>query len=54
MGGLIARYYIDRVMTSRDIAQLLMLGSPMAGTDCADLPASLGLYLPASLEIRPA
>jgi pimeloyl-ACP methyl ester carboxylesterase len=54
MGGLIARYYIDRVMASRDVAQLLMLGSPMAGTDCADLPASLGLYLPASLEIRPA
>lgn len=54
MGGLIARYYIDRLMTSRDVAQLLMLGSPMAGTDCADLPASLGLYLPASLEIRPA
>lgn len=54
MGGLIARYYIDRVMTTRDVAQLLMLGSPMAGTDCADLPASLGLYLPASLEIRPS
>lgn len=26
----------------------------MAGTDCADLPASLGLYLPATLEIRPS
>ncbi len=54
MGGLIARYYIDRVMSGRDVAQLLMLGSPMAGTDCANLPASLGLYLPASLEIRPS
>jgi pimeloyl-ACP methyl ester carboxylesterase len=54
MGGLIARYYIDRVMQGRDIAQLIMLGSPMAGTDCADLPASLGLYLPATLEIRPS
>lgn len=53
MGGLIARYYIDRVMGQRDVAQLIMLGSPMAGTDCADLPASLGLYLPATLEIRP-
>jgi hypothetical protein len=31
-----------------------MLGSPMAGTDCADLPASLELYLPATLEIRPS
>lgn len=54
MGGLIARYYIDRVMGSRDVAQLIMLGSPMAGTDCADLPAALGLYLPATLEIRPS
>ena len=54
MGGLIARYYIDRVMQARDVAQLIMLGSPMAGTDCADLPASLGLYLPATLEIRPS
>jgi pimeloyl-ACP methyl ester carboxylesterase len=53
MGGLIARYYIDRVMSDRDVAQLIMIGSPMAGTDCADLPAALGLYLPASLEIRP-
>jgi pimeloyl-ACP methyl ester carboxylesterase len=54
MGGLISRYYIDRVMQGRDVAQLIMLGSPMAGTDCADLPASLGLYLPATLEIRPS
>jgi pimeloyl-ACP methyl ester carboxylesterase len=54
MGGLIARYYIDRVMQGRDVAQLIMLGSPMAGTECADLPASLGLYLPATLEIRPS
>ena len=54
MGGLISRAYIDRVMTTRDVAQLIMLGSPMAGTDCADLPASLGLYLPATLEIRPS
>ena len=54
MGGLISRAYIDRVMTTRDVGQLIMLGSPMAGTDCADLPASLGLYLPAVLEIRPS
>ncbi len=54
MGGLISRAYIDRVMTTRDVAQLIMLGSPMAGSDCADLPASLGLYLPATLEIRPS
>jgi pimeloyl-ACP methyl ester carboxylesterase len=54
MGGLIARYYIDRIMAERDAAQLIMLGSPMAGTECASLPASLGLYLPATLEIRPS
>jgi pimeloyl-ACP methyl ester carboxylesterase len=54
MGGLISRYYIDRVMAERDIAQLIMLGSPMSGTPCANLPAALGLYLPATLEIRPA
>ena len=54
MGGLISRYYIDRIMQGRDVAQLIMLGSPMAGTDCADLPAALGLYLPATLEIRPS
>ena len=54
LGGLISRYYIDRVMGEVDVAQLIMLGSPMAGSDCANLPASLGLYLPAVLEIRPA
>ncbi|HSF81886.1 MAG TPA: alpha/beta fold hydrolase [Anaerolineales bacterium] len=54
MGGLISRYYIDRVMAEVDVAQLIMLGSPMAGSECANLPASLGLYLPAMLEIRPA
>lgn len=54
MGGLISRYYIDRLMEELDVAQLIMLGSPMAGSDCANLPASLGLYLPAMLEIRPA
>lgn len=52
MGGLISRYYIDRVMAERDVAQLIMLGSPMGGTDCSALPASLGFYLPGSLEIR--
>ncbi len=54
MGGLISRYYIDRVMTDGEVSQLIMLGSPMAGTDCANLPASLGLYLPATLELRPS
>jgi len=54
MGGMISRYYIDRVMKERDVAQLIMLGSPAAGTDCANLPAALGFYLPATLEIRPS
>jgi len=49
---MIARYYIDRVMQDRDVAQLIMLGSPMGGSDCAVLPAALGFYLPASIEIR--
>jgi pimeloyl-ACP methyl ester carboxylesterase len=52
MGGMIARYYIDRVMQDRDVAQLIMLGSPMGGSDCAVLPAALDFYLPASIEIR--
>lgn len=52
MGGMISRYYIDRVMQERDVAQLIMLGSPMGGSDCSVLPAALGFYLPASLEIR--
>ena len=52
MGGMISRYYIDRVMKERDVAQLIMLGSPMGGSDCSVLPAALGFYLPASIEIR--
>jgi pimeloyl-ACP methyl ester carboxylesterase len=52
MGGMISRYYIDRVMQGRDVAQLIMLGSPMGGSDCAVLPAALGFFLPASIEIR--
>ena len=54
MGGLISRYYIDRLMTDRDVAQLIMLGTPQNGSDCANLPAALNLYLPASLEIMPS
>jgi hypothetical protein len=54
MGGLITRYYIDRLMGERDVAQLLMLGTPHGGSACAELPAALGFYLPAALELRPA
>ena len=35
MGGLIARFYIDRLMDGRDVAQLLTLGTPHGGSDCA-------------------
>ncbi|HSJ90312.1 MAG TPA: hypothetical protein VK909_24080, partial [Anaerolineales bacterium] len=52
MGGLISRYYMDRLMQDRDVAQLIMLGSPMGGSDCSVLPAALGFFLPASIEIR--
>ena len=51
MGGMISRYYIDRLMQERDVAQLIMLGTPHNGSDCANLPAALNLYIPASLEI---
>lgn len=54
MGGMISRAYIDDHMQGRDIAQLIMLGSPMGGSDCSNLPAALGFYLPASVEIRPS
>ena len=40
MGGLISRYYIDRLMAERDVAQLIMLGTPQNGSDCANLPAA--------------
>jgi len=54
MGGMISRYYIDRVMTHDNIAQLIILGTPMAGTACSSLPAALGVLLPATLEIQPS
>lgn len=54
MGGMISRYYIDRIMPAKDVAQLIILGTPMAGTACAVLPASLGILLPATLEILPS
>lgn len=54
MGGLIARNYISAHGAQHGVAQLLTLGTPMAGTHCAVLPASLGLMLPASIEIQPS
>jgi pimeloyl-ACP methyl ester carboxylesterase len=53
MGGMISRYYLDRVMTEDNVAQLIILGTPMAGSSCAVLPASLGMLLPATIEIQP-
>jgi len=54
MGGMISRYYIDRVMTRDNVAQLIILGTPMAGSACSVLPASLGMMQPATLEIQPS
>jgi len=54
MGGLVSRYYIARLMPSRDVAQLIMLGSPHGGSECSGLAAALGVLGPASLELRPA
>jgi pimeloyl-ACP methyl ester carboxylesterase len=53
MGGMIARYYLDRVMKDVNVSQLIILGTPMAGSACANLPAALGVLLPATLEIQP-
>ncbi len=50
-GGLISRYYIDRLMTQRDVAQLIMLGTPNGGSNCALLTGSLQFYQPAALEL---
>lgn len=54
MGGLVARYYIARLMQERDVAQLVMLGTPHGGSDCSALASALGALAPASLELRPA
>ena len=53
MGGLVARYYVAKLMRERDVGQLILLGTPHGGSACAVLPAALGFYLPASLELRP-
>lgn len=52
MGGLISRYYIARLMGERDVAQLIMLGTPNGGSDCALLIGGLRLFQPAALELR--
>ncbi len=54
MGGMISRFYIDRIMPNQDVAQIIFLGTPQAGSACVAPVAALGFALPASLEIQPA
>jgi len=42
------------VMERDNVAQMIILGTPMAGSACSILPASLGMMLPATLEIQPS
>lgn len=53
MGGMISRYYLDRVMKTDNVAQVIFLGTPMAGSACVYPVASLGYLMPASIEILP-
>jgi pimeloyl-ACP methyl ester carboxylesterase len=53
MGGMISRFYIDRVMQTDNVAQIIFLGTPMSGSACVQPLAALGYLLPASLEILP-
>ena len=54
MGGMISRYYIDRIMSNDNVAQVIFLGTPMAGSSCVFPLAALGFMQPASLEIQPS
>ncbi len=54
MGGMIARYYLDRLMPTDGVAQVIFLGTPQAGSACVYPLASLGFLLPASIEIQPS
>lgn len=54
MGGMISRYYVDRVMSTDNVAQIIFLGTPMSGSSCVYPLAALGYMTPASLEIQPA
>ena len=53
MGGMISRYYLDRLMDQDNVAQVIFLGTPMAGSACVYPMAALGNLMPASLEILP-
>jgi pimeloyl-ACP methyl ester carboxylesterase len=54
MGGMITRYYLDRVMETDNVAQVIFLGTPHSGSSCVFPVAALGYLLPASIEIQPA
>ncbi len=54
MGGMITRYYLDRVMETDNVAQVIFLGTPHAGSACVFPVAALGYLLPAAIEIQPA
>jgi pimeloyl-ACP methyl ester carboxylesterase len=54
MGGMITRYYLDRVMEADNVAQVIFLGTPHSGSSCVFPVAALGYLLPASIEIQPA
>ncbi len=54
MGGMISRYYVDRVMQDNNVAQVIFLGTPMSGSACVYPVTALGLAMPASLEIQPS
>ena len=63
MGGLISRHYIATLMPMVErpglppvpaVNQLYMIGTPNAGSTCAIVPATLGLYAPASTQTTPS
>ncbi len=54
MGGMITRYYLDRVMETDNVGQVIFLGTPHSGSACVFPVAALGYLLPASIEIQPA
>jgi len=54
MGGMITRFYLDRVMQDDNVAQVIFLGTPHSGSACVYPVAALGYLLPASIEIQPA
>jgi hypothetical protein len=62
LGGLISRYYVQNLMPIVESPglpdvpvanQLVMAGTPNAGTPCGRIPAALGLMSPATTQITP-